>query len=62
MNSSAFGISVAQQSGTWIVSLSGDLDYAASIELGPKLVDIIDRCGADLCFDLGGVTLLDSRG
>ena len=62
MNSSLFRISVAQQSGTWIVSLSGELDYAASIELVPKLVDITDNCDADLLFDLGQVTLIDSEG
>ena len=62
MNSSLFRISVAQQPGACIVSLSGDLDYAASIELMPKLVEITDQCDADLLFDLSEVTLIDSEG
>jgi anti-sigma B factor antagonist len=62
MNNSPFRISVAQQSGTWIVSLSGEVDYAASLELLPQLADIINHCDSDLLFDLGGVTLIDSEG
>ena len=62
MNGSLLRIKVEQQPGAWIVSLSGDLDYAASIELTPKLVDITDQCDADLHFDLSRVTLIDSEG
>lgn len=45
-----------------LVSLSGEVDYAASIELTPALDDIADRCESDLLLDLGDVTLIDSEG
>lgn len=62
MNASFFRIRVAQDPTTWTVSLSGDVDYAASLELAPKLADIADRCDTDLLIDLGKVTLIDSEG
>ena len=62
MNASYFRIRVAQDPNSWTVSLSGEVDYAASLEIGPQLVDIADRCDADLLFDLADVTLIDSEG
>ena len=44
------------------VYLSGEIDYAASLELVPKLDDIMEDCRGDLLFDLAGVTLIDSEG
>lgn len=38
------------------------MDYAASLELTPKLVEITDQCDKDLLIDLGSVTLIDSEG
>lgn len=62
MNSSAFGIRVAEEPGRVLVSLSGEVDYAASLDLTPTIDDIADSCESDLVFDLGDVTLLDSEG
>lgn len=62
MNNSPFRINVAQQSGNWIVRLSGEMDYAASLELVPQLADIASQCDSDLLFDLAEVTLIDSEG
>lgn len=62
MNASFFRIRVAQNLQAWTVHLSGDVDYAASIELVPRLIEITDRCDKDLLIDLGGVTLIDSEG
>ena len=62
MNTSFFRIDVSHTPGTWTVSLSGDVDYAASLELVPQLTDIADSCDSDLVFDLSNVTLLDSEG
>lgn len=53
---------VAQDLQAWTIHLSGDVDYAASLELVPQLVEIVDRCDKDLLIDLGGVTLIDSEG
>ncbi len=62
MNASFFRIEVAQDLHAWTIHLSGDVDYAASIELVPQLVEIADQCDKDLLIDLGGVTLIDSEG
>lgn len=62
MNTTAYGIKVAQEPGSWLVSLSGEVDYAASIELNRELLDIADRCDKDILFDLSDVTLIDSEG
>ncbi len=49
-------------SDSWTVCLSGEIDYAASLALGPDLERIAQSCSVDLLFDLGQVTLLDSEG
>jgi anti-anti-sigma factor len=62
MNASFFRIRVAQDPQAWTIHLSGDVDYAASLELVPQLIDIADHCDKDLLIDLEGVTLIDSEG
>lgn len=62
LDTPAFGVKVAQEPGNWLVSLSGEVDYAASIKLNGMLRDIADRCDTDLFIDLNEVTLLDSEG
>ena len=44
------------------VYLSGEIDYAASLELVPWLDDLVTECEGHLLFDLAGVTLIDSEG
>ena len=58
----AYGVKVAQELGSWLVSLSGEVDYAASLELNATLRDIADRCDRDLLLDLSDVTMIDSEG
>lgn len=62
MNASFFQIRVVREPDTWIVSLSGDVDYAASLELAPQLAEIADNCDVNLFFDLGSVSMIDSEG
>ena len=62
MNASFFQIRVERESDAWTVSLSGDVDYAASLELAPHLIEIADKCEGSLLFDLGEVTMIDSEG
>lgn len=62
MDTAAYGVKVAQEPGSWLVSLSGEVDYAASIELNATLGDIADRCDKDLLLDLSDVTMIDSEG
>ena len=61
-NTPYYHMEVAREPNAWTVSLSGDVDYAASIELAPQLAGIVDECETELLFDLGGVTLIDSEG
>jgi len=42
--------------------LSGEIDYAASLEIGPAIARTAGDCGSAVSFDLGDVTLLDSEG
>ncbi len=62
MDTTAYGVKVAKESGSWLVSLSGEVDYAASIKLNNTLGDIADLCDKDLLLDLGDVTMIDSEG
>jgi len=62
MNSSYCQMRVLRESNAWRVSLAGDIDYAASIELAPELAEIIRKCDTELLFDLSEVTLIDSEG
>ena len=62
LDTAAFGVKVAHEPGNWLVSLSGEVDYAASLELNTTLGDIADRCDKDLLLDLSAVTMIDSEG
>lgn len=62
METTAFGIRVAREPKSWLVSLSGEVDYAASLELNPTLGSIADDCDTDLLLDLSDVTMIDSEG
>jgi anti-anti-sigma factor len=61
LNTQPFGFSVAEVDGTATVKLSGEIDYAASLAIGPKLDQIADHASGIL-FDLDRVTLIDSEG
>jgi anti-anti-sigma factor len=61
LNTQPFGFSVAELDGTTTVRLSGEIDYAASLAIGPELNRLVGR-GSDIHFDLDRVTLIDSEG
>ena len=62
MTTSYYHMKVLRESNSWRVSLAGDIDYAASLELGPELAGIVENCDTDLLLDLSEVTLMDSEG
>lgn len=62
MDTTAFGVKVAKEPGNWLVSLSGEVDYAASLALNETLGEIADSCDKDLLLDLSDVTMIDSEG
>lgn len=62
MNASYYHMRVLRESSAWRVSLAGDIDYAASLELAPELAEVVKKCDNELLFDLGEVTLIDSEG
>ena len=62
VNTPPYRITFTHGVDSWTVSLSGEIDYAASLELTPKLDKVMEHCSGELLFDLGNVTLLDSEG
>lgn len=62
MNASFLQIGVARGPDAWTVNLSGEIDYAASLELAPQLIQIADECDVDLLLDLEDVSMIDSEG
>ena len=62
MNTAPYQMRSQRASDSWTVSLSGEIDYAAALALGPELGRIAQSCSVELLFDLGQVTLLDSEG
>jgi anti-sigma B factor antagonist len=44
------------------VFLSGEIDYAASLELESVTHEVTSQCGSELLIDLGDVTFIDSEG
>jgi anti-anti-sigma factor len=44
------------------VTLSGDIDFAASLDIDPLLTKAVTECEDELLFDLENVTFIDSEG
>ncbi len=57
-----YRITLTHGADSWTVSLFGEIDYAASLELTPQLDQVMEHCSGKLLFDLEHVTLLDSEG
>ena len=57
-----FGLAVVEGNCGSTVHLSGEIDFAAALELTPKLEVIAQACEDELLFDLQEVTLIDSEG
>ena len=62
METQPFGFSVAEADGAATIRLSGEIDYAASLAIGPAIDRIASECDSELLFDLDRVTLIDSEG
>ncbi|MCL5104285.1 MAG: STAS domain-containing protein [Armatimonadetes bacterium] len=62
MDTPRFGLTLDRSLYAETVSLSGEIDYAASIELKPKIDEITQNCKGDLLLDLSQVTFIDSEG
>ena len=45
-----------------MIHLYGDIDFAAVLDVGPKLEELARSCDGELGFDLEGVTFIDSEG
>lgn len=57
-----FQVTVAQKCDSWLVHLSGEMDFAASLQLTPKIAELTESDARELLFDLSDVTLIDSEG
>lgn len=44
------------------VTLSGDIDFAASLDIDPLLTKAVTECEDEMLFDLENVTFIDSEG
>ena len=57
-----FGYDVAQENGSVVVSLRGELDLASAPDLQRELLALLDRPVTTLTLDLRELTFLDSSG
>ena len=62
MNATHYRYVVTPGEGVVTLTLSGEIDYAATLALAPVVDEIVDGSGCDLLFDLENVTLIDSEG
>ncbi len=57
-----FGFEVTRKADASLIRLSGEIDFAASLNLMPRLIELAAGCSGELLFDLQNVTLIDSEG
>ena len=62
MHSPPYEINVSADADTSSVMLAGEIDYAASLDLMPKLQELTSQCCGNLLIDLNEVTFIDSEG
>ncbi|MCE5314844.1 MAG: STAS domain-containing protein [Armatimonadota bacterium] len=62
MKPQSFEIATTRNGHSHIVSLSGEIDFAASLDIDPVLSRVIRECDKELLFDLKDVTFIDSEG
>lgn len=58
----AYDITIARAHDRCTVSLSGEIDFAATLELSQQLDEAARQCNGRLVFDLDEVTHIDSEG
>jgi anti-anti-sigma factor len=57
-----YELTLTSEESVKVAHISGDIDLAAAIELGPQLLNIARSGPAELLIDLSEVTLIDSEG
>jgi len=57
-----YELTLTSEESVTVAHISGDIDLAAAIELGPQLLNIARSGPAELLIDLSEVTLIDSEG
>ena len=57
-----FAITVSEQAGTTVVTVSGELDLASTPELTAVFTQMAERDPGEVRVDMRGVTFLDSSG
>ncbi|MCE5198404.1 MAG: STAS domain-containing protein [Armatimonadota bacterium] len=62
MNTTLYQIVIKQDKQAPTVYLSGEIDFAATIDLGPRLEEIVKHCSRELLFNMERVTFIDSEG
>ena len=62
LSSQLFEFVAAQSSERTTVHLGGEIDFAAALEVGPKLEELAASANEELVFDLEDVTFIDSEG
>lgn len=62
MQPQSFEITTTTNEQSHIVSMSGEIDFAASLNIDPVLSRVVKECDKELLFDLSDVTFIDSEG
>ncbi len=62
MDKATYDFKVTPGNKSTTVELTGEVDYAASLEIHPKLRELTKDCPDELILDLNAVTFLDSEG
>lgn len=62
MHALPFELKVVHTASATLISLKGEIDFAAAIELAPELDEVIEHCKSELLFDLREVMFIDSEG
>ncbi len=57
-----FDFAVAQGPGESTIYLGGEIDFAAALDLTPRIEDLTADCSDRLSIDLSGVSFIDSEG
>ncbi len=62
MNSQQFEATATRDENALTICLSGEIDYAASLQIGASLHELVSESDGELLLDLDDVTFLDSEG
>ncbi len=62
MSSGSMSIITAQNKNLQTIVLTGEIDFAASLDIDPLLAKAVSECNDELLLDLENVTFIDSEG